>query len=251
MEISLKNKNVIVTGGAGGIGSACVKTFLESGANVAIVDVNCELIEKVVGEFQNLGTVKGYPLNLTDTEQIEKVVQTIRSEMGEIDVLVQTAGLLKNKVGLEIQPEEWDLMMSINSRGLFFMMQQVVKQSMKTRGGAIVNISSMAGIRGMTQAMASAHYSASKGAVVSSSMQAAVEWAQYGIRVNAIAPGGVKTPAMENVKFDTDVLKPVPLGKLSLPQDIANAVVFLSSPQAAMITGQTLVIDGGSSVVGY
>lgn len=251
MEISLSNKNVIVTGGAGGIGSTCVKTFLESGANVAVVDVNGALIEKVVEEFRGLGTVKGYSLNLTDVAQIGEVVQTIRDEMGEIDILVQAAGLLKPKKGLEIVQEDWDLMMNINSRGLFFMMQQVVKQSMKEHGGAIVNFASMAGIRGMTPTMASAHYSASKGAVVSCTMQAAVEWAEYGIRANAVAPGGVKTAAMADMKFDADLLKPVPLGKLSLPQDIANVVVFLASPQAAMITGQTIVIDGGSSVVGY
>lgn len=251
MEISFHNKNIVITGGAGGIGSACVKTFLDSGANVIIIDVNEEAIENVITEVQNQGSVKGWAVNLTEVEQIERVVEEISREVGQIDVLIQTAGLLKSKPGLEITPSEWDLMMNINTRGMFFMMQQVVKKSMKDYGGAIVNFSSMAGIRGMNEAMASAHYSASKGAVVSMSMQAATEWAKYGVRVNAIAPGGVKTPAMEEAKFDTDLLKPVPLHKLSRPQDIANAVVFLASDKAEMITGQTLVVDGGSSAVGY
>ena len=99
--------------------------------------------------------------------------------------------------------------------------------------------------------MAAAHYAASKGSVVSMTMQAAVEWAQYGVRVNVVAPGGVMTPAMAKMEFDKNLLDPVPLKKLSKPENIADAVVFLASDRASMITGQTLVIDGGSSVVGY
>jgi NAD(P)-dependent dehydrogenase (short-subunit alcohol dehydrogenase family) len=147
--------------------------------------------------------------------------------------------------------EEWDRMFQINVRGMFFIMQQVVEQSMQHLGGAIVNFSSMAGIRGMRETMASPHYSASKGAVVAMTMQAATEWAKYGVRCNAVAPGGVLTKAMATLDFPKDALEPVPLHKLSKPEDIANAVTFLASEKAAMITGQTLVIDGGSSVVGY
>lgn len=130
-------------------------------------------------------------------------------------------------------------------------MQETVRQSMKEHGGAIVNFASMAGIRGMNPAMAAAHYSASKGAVVAMTMQAAAEWGQHQIRVNAVAPGGVLTKAMQQMQFPENAFASIPLGRLSLPQDIANAVVFLASDRAAMITGQTLIIDGGSSIVGY
>lgn len=133
--------------------------------------------------------------------------------MGEVDVLVQCAGLMGGKPGLEIQQSDWDKVQNVNARGLFFMMQQVVGQSMKDRGGSIVNFASMAGIRGMHPPMCSAFYAASKGAVVAVTMQAAVEWAGLGVRVNCVA--------------------------------------FLASDKAATITGQTIVIDGGASVVGY
>ena len=150
-----------------------------------------------------------------------------------------------------MKPEEWDLMFQINAKGLFFMMQQVVAQSMTKTGGSIVNFSSMAGIRGMRAGMASPHYSASKGAVVAMTRQAATEWAQYQVRCNAVAPGGVMTEAMKKMGFPEEEMDPIPLRRLSEPKDIANAVVFLASEQAGMITGQTIVIDGGSSVVGY
>lgn len=251
MNIEFSNKLVVITGGAGGIGRICAKTFLESGAKVALIDMLPETIESAEKELSQFGDVKGYALDVIKIENIGATISKIREEMGEIEVLVQTAGLLRGGNGLEIEQEDWDLMMNINSRGMFFVMQEVIKQSMKNSGGAIVNFASMAGIRGMNAAMASAHYSASKGAVVAMTMQAAVEWAEYGVRVNAVAPGGVKTKAMANMEFPKSVFDPIPLKKLSEPQDIANSVLFLASDKAAMITGQTLIIDGGSSVVGY
>jgi NAD(P)-dependent dehydrogenase (short-subunit alcohol dehydrogenase family) len=251
MQIQFNGKLAVVTGAAGAIGSCCAKTLLESGARVAIVDVVPDAINKAVDSLKSLGDVRGFKVDLSNPEDIAGAVTKIREEMGEIDVLVQAAGLLRGKPGLEISIDEWDTVLNVNSRGLFFMMQQVVSQSMKNRGGAIVNFASMAGIRGMNPPMCSAHYSASKGAVVACSMQGAVEWASYGVRVNVVAPGGVLTPAMANLDFPPEVIAPVPLKKLSTPEDIANAVTFLVSDAAAMITGQTLIIDGGSSVVGY
>lgn len=251
MKIEFDGKTAVVTGGAGGIGSACVKELLESGAKVAVVDVNEEAIQSVLESYRSCGEIRGYCRNLTNVEEIRRLVGEICQDFGGIDILVQTAGLLRQRNGLDLTEPEWDQMMAVNSKALFFMMQQTVEQSMKARGGVIVNFASMAGIRGMNVPMAAAHYTASKGAVVSMTMQAAVEWAQYGVRVNAVAPGGVMTPAMAKMDFDKNLLDPVPLKKLSKPENIADAVVFLSSDKASMITGQTLVIDGGSSVVGY
>ncbi|WP_459478939.1 SDR family NAD(P)-dependent oxidoreductase [Clostridium saccharoperbutylacetonicum] len=251
MKIEFNNKLVVVTGGAGGIGMVCAKNFLEAGAKVAIIDISSEAIENTEKELSQIGEIKGYVLDISKVEAIGATVSKIREDMGEIEILIQTAGLLRGGKGLEIDKDAWDLMMNINTRGMFFVMQEVIKQSMKNSGGSIVNFASMAGIRGMNAAMASAHYSASKGAVVSMTMQAAVEWAEYRVRVNAVAPGGVKTKAMANMEFHKTAFDPIPLKKLSEPQDIANSVVFLASDKAAMITGQTLVIDGGSSIVGY
>lgn len=251
MVIDFNGKTALVTGGAGGIGIACVKNLLESNAKVAVVDVSDAALAAAEEELSGLGTFKCYKLDITKVEEIAPAIEKIRAELGEISVLIQTAGLLKGQTGLEMTTGEWDLMMNINTRGMFFVMQQVVEQSMKEHGGSIVNFSSMAGIRGMRAAMASAHYSASKGAVVAMTMQAATEWAQYGVRCNAVAPGGVLTKAMAAMEFSEGSMDPIPLRKLSKPEDIANGVVFLASDKASMITGQILVIDGGSSIVGY
>lgn len=251
MVIDFNGKTALVTGGAGGIGMACVKNLLESNAKAAIVDVSemaLAAAEEALKEYDNF---KCYQLDITQVETIAPTVRKIREELGEIEVLVQTAGLLKGQSGLDMTVEEWDTMFHINTRGMFFVMQQVVEQSMKHNGGSIVNFASMAGIRGMRAAMASPHYSASKGAVVAMTMQAATEWAQYGVRCNAVAPGGVLTKAMADMNFPEETMDPIPLKKLSRPEDIADGVVFLASEKASMITGQTLVIDGGSSIVGY
>lgn len=251
MVIDFNGKTALVTGGAGGIGMACVKNLLESNAKAAIVDVSEKALaaaEEALKEYDNF---KCYQLDITKVETIAPTVRKIREELGEIEVLVQTAGLLKGQSGLDMTVEEWDTMFHINTRGMFFVMQQVVEQSMKHNGGSIVNFASMAGIRGMRAAMASPHYSASKGAVVAMTMQAATEWVQYGVRCNAVAPGGVLTKAMADMNFPEETMEPIPLKKLSRPEDIADGVVFLASEKASMITGQTLVIDGGSSIVGY
>ena len=251
MIVDFTGKVAVVTGGAGGIGYSCVQTLLESGAAVAVLGSTQASLDQTVSSLSHLGKVAGYRVDLADVDSIAPVVSKIREELGEIDVLVQCAGLMGGKPGLEVTREDWDRIQDINARGLFFMMQQVVEQSMKTQGGSIVNFASMAGIRGMHPPMCSAFYSASKGAVVALSMQAAVEWAELGIRVNCVAPGGVETPAMRKMGFPPEVVEPIPMKKLSQPEDVANCVAFLASDKAAMITGQTIVIDGGVSVVGY
>lgn len=251
MEFDLKNKNVVITGGTGGIGSACAKTLLQENAKVILVDIEEQKIQEKVKELSVFGAATGYKINLSDPEEIRKGVSKICMEQGKIDVLIQTAGILESLPGIEISEKKWDLLMNVNAKGLFFTMQEVVRQSMKEYGGTIVNFSSMSGIRGMRPEMAGAHYSASKGAVKALTMQAATEWGQYGIRVNAIAPGGVMTEQMKSMEFPKDAFDMIPLRRLSEPKEIANAVLFLASDLSSMITGQTLVVDGGSSVVGF
>lgn len=250
MNITFHDQLAVVTGATGGIGYVCAKTLLESGAKVALVDINQEALDRVARELSEFGTVQGFALNLAEVDSIAPVVTKIREAMGEISVLIQCAGLMGAKPGLEITQADWDKTLNVNSRGLFFMMQQVVAQSMQKSGGSIVNFSSMAGIRGMHPPLASAFYSASKGAVVALTMQAAVEWASFGVRVNCVAPGGVETPAMREMGFPPDVVDPIPLKKLNQPEDIANCIAFLASDKANTITGQTIIIDGGQSVVG-
>lgn len=251
MEIRYDNKVAVVTGGAGGMGSVCVKNLLEAGAQVAVVDVQPQQLDALVEQLSGLGAVKGYVVDLANPKAIHECVERIMADFGALDVLIQTAGIMQPRPGLEVDEKAWDLTMDVNAKGLFFMMQESVRAYMKEHGGSIVNFASMAGIRGMNKNMAGAQYSASKGAVVALTMQGASEWGQYGIRVNAVAPVGVLTEKMKSLQFPANAFDPIPLGRLSAPQEIADCVTFLASDKAAMITGQTIVIDGGSSIVGY
>ena len=240
----------------------------ESGARVAMIGRNAEKIQMAADMLKDSGDVHAYALDVSDVEAIPGVVEKIRQELGEIRFLIQAAGIMAGGPGVDLTPQEWDRVMNTNAKGLFFMMQQCVKQSMIPQDfGAIVNIASMAGIRGMTPPMCSAQYSASKGAVVAVSMQAAVEWASSRIRVNAIAPGGVLSGGAgvhipkEGQPGPGGPGAPgpgpggpttgVPTGRLSDPEEIAGMAAYLLSEYSENTTGQVIVIDGGSTAVGY
>jgi NAD(P)-dependent dehydrogenase (short-subunit alcohol dehydrogenase family) len=259
VDVRFDGKTVLVTGGSRGIGYACAETLLESGARVAIVGVDASEVAEAEKRLAQKDSVKGYQLDVARVETIAPLVTKIREQVGEIDVLVQAAGLLRGGPAVDLAEAEWDEVLDVNAKGLFFMMQAVAVQSMIPRKtGSIVNFASIAGIRGMREPLCSQHYSASKGAVVQITRQAAVEWAKYGIRANAVAPGGVNTgskpagpPLGRQASDMPDLLAPIPLKRLTEPREVAAAVCFLASDKADMITGQILVIDGGGSVVGY
>ncbi|WP_371379407.1 SDR family NAD(P)-dependent oxidoreductase [Sporomusa aerivorans] len=250
MDIRFDGKVAVITGGARGIGYACAEAMVASGAKVALIDIHAGNLQQAVQKLQSQGTVRGYQLNLAKVADISGIISKIREELGEIDVLIQAAGILSASPSEDISQDEWDTVMNVNSRAVFFMMQAVTDQSMKPRkAGSIVNFASIAGVRGMMPPLCSAHYSASKGAVVQLTKQGAVEWGKDNIRVNAVAPGGVMT---ENMKAPPAALEQlIPLKRLSQPSEIAAGVCFLASDAASMITGQILVIDGGGSAVGF
>ena len=237
-------KIVVITGGAGGIGQACVRKF-KNDHQVIILDVNEQAIQDCIEKYD----IDGYTVDLSDTESIKVVIQKIVQKYHRIDALVQTAGIMGSCEALKVEPGVFEKMLKVNVEGLFFVMQEVVKQSMKETGGMILNFASEAAIRGFCGDMASVHYSASKGAVIAMSRQLAVEWGAYDINVNSISPGGVLTPAMQQLDFHED-FSATPLKRLSTPEDIAETVFFLCSPQAKMITGQNIIVDGGCAVVG-
>lgn len=259
MDIRLENCVAIVTGAGSGIGFACAEALAKHGAKVAMIGRNPDKIKKAADMLKAQGKVFPYVLDVADIEAIPAVIEKIRNDLGEISCLVQSAGIMAGGPAVNLKEDEWDRVMNTNAKGLFFVMQSVVKQSMMPRGyGSIVNISSMAGIRGMVPPMCSAHYSASKGAVAALSLQGAVEWGEYGIRVNAIAPGGTLTMGV-GAAADSAIEGPpdspnvgyIPTGKLNDPYQVANLAVFLCSNLSGNTTGQIMVIDGGSSAVGY
>jgi NAD(P)-dependent dehydrogenase (short-subunit alcohol dehydrogenase family) len=232
------------------MGLVCAEMLAQGGARVAIVDILKDKLPNAVRKVQTGGAVKGYALDVTKVNTIGPVVSRIRKDLGEIDILVQAAGIGPARPADEITEAEWDAVLATNTKGVFFCMQAVTNQSMIPRKrGSIVNFASVAGLVGLPRPMASAHYHASKAGVIQLTRQGAVEWAPYRIRVNAVAPGGVPTEMTKEflgtARQQAVVAKSMPLGRLCTAEDIASAVCFLASDAAAMITGVTLPVDGG------
>lgn len=250
MDINFKDKVIVITGATGGIGQSAVKAYLESGAKVVMLDKDIKILKTLEEDMRDYGEVTGYEMNLLDLKSIESSIENVLNYFGRIDVLVQIAGLMKSAGSENIDENSWDKMFDINTKGSFFVAKVVMEKFMKENGGNILNFSSAAAIRGFDGNMASPHYSASKGALISLTKQLAVEWGKYNIRINSIVPGGVLTPAMEAMNFDNKMFEGIPLKRLSKPEEIANTVLFLTSDKASMITGQSIVVDGGASVVG-
>ena len=247
MNITFDNKVAIVTGAAGDIGLACAKLLADSGARVALVDCQPDRLAEAIKSMQQKGIAQGYQLDVTDTPAIAPTVGRIRQELGEVDILVCVAGINIPKLAQEVTEADWDAVLSINTKGLFFCNQAVAVQSMIPRKtGAIVNIASIFGLVGGPKR---ASYCASKGGVVQLTRQEAVEWAPYNIRVNAVAPTFVLTSMtqgyLSDPEFKTYVLDNTPLRCLATVDDVAAATCFLASDAAKMITGVVLPVDAG------
>ena len=252
--IDFNQKVVVVTGGTGGIGTTVVKELLAANAAVAVVYRSEAKLAAAQAAFEGLGTVKYYQLDTADVAAMKPCVAKIVAEMGEIAGLVQLAGAMGGKPGLEITTEDWDSLMNTNARGTFFFMQAVVDGSMKKNGGSIVNIASMAGIRGMCPPIQGAHYGASKAAVVAVGMQAAVEWAELGIRCNTIVPGGVKSgpfAGKSKEELPPFMVANTPSRDLVEPECIADTILYLLSDMSSAMTGQCVILDGGATACGY
>lgn len=251
MVIDYTGKVAVVTGGSGGLGSVVVRKLLESGATVAMLGTKAEKVKAVEEKLSALGKVKGYVFNLEETEKIPELVTQIREDLGEIDTLFQCAALMG--VGKILTPENWDRCMAINAKSFYFMMKAVVEQSMQYKNnGTILNISSMAGVRGMCPPMCNPIYSATKGAVVALTKQAAVQWGCYGVRANCIAPGAIALDDTGDVPHKkTELGNYVPLGRDATQSDIANFALYLNSDLNMAQTGTVTIVDGGAHAVGY
>jgi 2-deoxy-D-gluconate 3-dehydrogenase len=240
----LAGKVAFVTGGTGGLGKAIAATFAAAGAGVALADLpnRARDLEDLA---RQLPRAVGVTLDVTDSGSIRHAVQQAVDGLGSVDVMVCNAGVNVRKPTLEVTEAEWDAVMDVNLRGVFFSAQagaaQMVRQG---HGGKIVSIASIMGLVGSAAA-----YCASKAGVVNLTRVLGIEWASHNIQCNAVAPTYVRTPLtegiFENEAFLRSVLERTPNGKLATPESIADAVVFLASPRANMITGITLPVDGG------
>ncbi|MFT5444941.1 MAG: NAD(P)-dependent dehydrogenase (short-subunit alcohol dehydrogenase family) [Gammaproteobacteria bacterium] len=248
MIIELQSKVALVSGGGAGIGEAVVRRLVREGARVAIADVNEAAVTALSTRLQAGGAdVMSLTLDVTQSSQWQSSVAAVLERFGQLDILVNNAGIYERQ-GLEnISEESWDRMLEVNAKGVFLGCQAVVQAMRDNGSGAIVNISSTAGIR----ASLSTHYGASKGAVRLMSKSIAVYHAKDGIRCNSVHPGPVATQMgyqalPEAVREER--LARVPLGRFAHPDEIASAVCFLASDDASFITGTELVVDGGATV---
>ena len=238
-----------VTGASYGIGAACALALARDGFDVAVSELDPKSLAATVAKITAAG-VRAVPveLDLRSLASIERAMKEVLAALGEVDVLVNSAGVTLGKPALEMTGEEWDWVLDVNLKGTFFMSQQMGRHLVATRrGGSIISVASTHGVIGFPTRSA---YGISKGAIVQMTRMLAIEWAELGIRVNAIAPGTVETPTRKAF-FDANpgrrevMIQRVPLKRFGTAEEMAGAVAYLASPQAAYITGQTLLLDGG------
>jgi 3-oxoacyl-[acyl-carrier protein] reductase len=241
----LKDKVALITGGGRGIGREIALACAKEGADIALWDVNPADAEKTCAEIEALGRKTLWQqIDVTDIAKVEEGINKILDKLNKIDILINNAGITKDNLLLRMSQQEWDAVINVNLKGTFNCTKAVFRPMSKQRSGKIVNIASIIGIIGN---YGQANYAASKAGIIALTKTAAKELGSRNVQVNAIAPGFIQTEMTAKLPEDikAKLLEAVPLGKLGLPADVANAVIFLASNEADYITGQTLVVDGG------
>jgi 3-oxoacyl-[acyl-carrier protein] reductase len=236
----------LVTGGARGIGRAISETLAARGANVVIADLQFELAKTTAQEIYSTSGQKTLPVavNVSSPASVNEMVEKAVSEFGQVDILVNNAGTTRDKLIMRMEEEDWDIVIDVNLKGAFNCCKAVFRPMMKKRYGRIVNISSVSGQAGQ---VGQANYSSSKAGLIGLTKALAREFAARNITVNAVAPGFIPTALTNDLapNLKEAILKATPLGRMGTPQEIAYAVAFLASDEAAYITGQVLAVDGG------
>ena len=237
-----ENKVVMVTGGAAGIGRVTAECFAEEGAKVAICDVNPEAGQSAA---KALGPEASFEkVDVSDTASVLNWVKSVSDKYGQIDVLVNNAGITRDGLIVRMKEDDWDAVINVNLKSAFNCIKAVSKIMMKQRSGRIINLASVVGVIGNP---GQANYVASKAGLIGLTKTVAREIASRGITVNAVAPGFIETDMTAVLSDDVKeaMLSQIPLRKAGTPKDIADAILFLASDSAAYITGQTIHVSGG------
>ncbi|MFQ5996667.1 MAG: SDR family NAD(P)-dependent oxidoreductase [Dehalococcoidales bacterium] len=257
MELGLKGKVAIVTGGARGIGGNIVEGFAREGANVVIGDILFDMAQELAKKLSKGGTkILAVKTDVSRKSDADNLAATTLEEFGRIDILVNAAGIVRDTPLVDIEEEEWEQVLNINAKGTYLVSRAVVPHMMVARQGKIVNISSRSG----KDAQAGlAHYGASKYAVIGITHAVAKELAPYDINVNAVCPGIIRTDMWEKIldvrskrtgvpreEIWARMMDTIPLKRPQVPEDITNVVLFLSSEVSRNITGEAISVNGGS-----
>jgi 2-deoxy-D-gluconate 3-dehydrogenase len=253
-SMRVDGKIALVTGAGSGLGQAIAIGLAQAGADVALT----ELPGREAAAAQTVAAItaagrrgNAWPLDVTQLPMIRDVVAQVRGHFGRIDLLVNNAGINVPRLALDVSEEDWDRVLDINLKGAFFVAQAVARECLVPQGGGkVINIASQNGVVGMHHRAA---YCSSKAGLVNLTRVLAFEWAKYRINVNAVGPTFIDTPLTRPMfadpAFREEVLAHIPLGRLGKPEDVAGAVVYLASAAADMVTGHTLLVDGGWTAV--
>lgn len=253
LSMRLDGKVAVVTGAGGGIGSALSSALAAAGADCVLGELPGRMgdLDPVCESVRDAGRkALPLPLKLPDLDSIDAFTESAFGEMGRVDILVNNAGVNAPAAALEVTEEDWDRILGVNLKGPFFLSQRMARRMKDAGGGRIINIASIMGAVGYYNRAA---YCSSKAGIVNLTRVLAIEWAPFGINVNAIGPTFILT-ALTQSSFDDpdirqDLLARIPLGRVGMPGDVTGAAVFLASDAAGLITGQTLYVDGGWTAI--
>ena len=238
----LKEKNIIVTGATGGIGNSIIKKLYDAGANILATGTKDVKLEELKKKFQNIQTFK---FDISQTNNLENFIEEATKQLeGKLDCIVNNAGVTQDNLAIRMSIEEWQKVIDINLTSTFLISKFAIKKMLKNKKGKIINITSVVGHTGN---LGQTNYTASKAGIIAMSKSLAIEYAKKNINVNCISPGFIKTAMTDKIdeKFKEVIISKIPSARLGEPEDVANAVIFLASPQSDYINGETLHVNGG------
>ena len=239
---SLKNKNIIITGASGGIGNSIVEKLYDREANILATGTKIEKLDELKKKFKNIRILK---FDISQHDKIEEFINNATDELGgSLDCIVNNAGITKDNLTIRMSLEEWTKVLDINLTSTFLISKYSIKKMLKNKSGKIINITSIVGHTGNAGQV---NYTAAKAGIVSMSKSLAIEYAKKNINVNCISPGFISTAMTDkiNEKFKETIISKIPSNRLGKPEDVANAVVFLSSSESDYINGETIHVNGG------